>query len=58
MATPHTAIPNEFTIEPKVEVSIELFDGTRIYRLMPLSEFKQWQREGGDPEDLREDDDA
>jgi hypothetical protein len=53
---PHYApIPNPLTTEPKVEIAAELDDGRRIYRILTESEFKKWQENGGDFEDLADD---
>ena len=51
-------IPNEFTIEPIIEVAGETADGTKVFRQMNPREYREWQREGGDLEDLVDEDDA
>lgn len=52
----YSPIPNQFTVESKVEIATELDDGRKVWRMLTQSEFRQWQKDGGDLEDLIEDD--
>lgn len=45
-------IPNAFTKEPTIQLSIETSDGKKHYGFLSKSEFEEWMESGGDPDDL------
>lgn len=56
--TSHVPVPNLFTIEPTIEITAELYDGSKVVRDLTMREFIEWKKNGENPEDLVEDDDA